>query len=143
MKKAEVTVRNIQKKIPVNPRRIKKLVLDILAIEKNRKPGQVNVCFVDGPTIKKLNRQFHKTDSLTDVLSFDMGDKSRIMIDLAVSSDAAISYARAVNTKPLSELYLYVIHGILHVIGYNDLTPAEKLKMDKRQEYLMKLLKLA
>ncbi len=140
MRKVEVTVRNIQKKIPINPREIKKLVLDILAIERNRKPGQVNICFVTSSAIRKLNRKFHNTDSATDVLSFDMGDKARLMIELAISSGAAISYSKSVKTNPLWELYLYVIHGILHVLGYDDITPRQKLKMDKRQELILKKL---
>ncbi|TBR17462.1 rRNA maturation RNase YbeY [bacterium] len=140
MKKVEVTVKNIQKKIQINPREIKKLVLGTLLIEKNHKPGQVNVCFVDGRAIRKLNRKFHNTDSFTDVLSFDMGDRSGLMIELAISTEAAISYAKRMKTQARSELCLYVIHGILHVLGYDDRTPRQKLKMDKRQEYILRKL---
>ncbi len=143
MKKVKVTVRNIQKKIPVNPKEIKRLVLNILAVEKNRKPGQVNICIVDKNKIRKLNCKFHDVDSPTDVLSFDMGNKSELVIELAVSSDAAISYSKAIRTNPLSELYLYIVHGILHVLGYNDTTLREKSKMDKRQEFIMTTLGLA
>ncbi len=140
MKKVEVTVKNIQKKIQINPREIKKLVLGTLLIEKNHKPGQVNVCFVDGRAIRKLNRKFHNTDSFTDVLSFDMGDKSGLMIELAISTEAAISYAKKMKTQAWPELCLYVIHGILHVLGYDDRTAREKLEMDKRQEFILKKL---
>lgn len=95
--------------------------------------AQVNVVFVSDAKIKALNKKFHKKDSYTDVLAFDLGDE----LDIVVSTDAAARNSRIFGTTKQYELRLYVVHGLLHFLGYDDKTRKQKTRMQKRAERIL------
>ena len=72
------------------------------------------------------------------MISFDISnDPKKIQAEIAVSADTAIKNAKAFNTAPAYELRLYIIHGLLHTLGYNDRTDKLRSAMNKRsEEYL-------
>ncbi|MBI5031370.1 MAG: rRNA maturation RNase YbeY [Chloroflexi bacterium] len=86
--------------------------------------------------IRKLNRQFHATDAPTDVLSFPTGIDNYIG-DIVVSYERAKVQAREAGWRIADEIDLLVVHGILHLLGYDDLTPRKRAKMWKRQEEIL------
>ena len=118
----QITIKNFQKKIPVYPARIKKTILKILSKEGLKKSGAITVCFVNERKIKELNLEYHHKNAPTDVLTFDLSEKGNLLADIVVSTDAAIQNAKSFKTTPFYELNLYVIHGILHLLGYDDKT---------------------
>ncbi len=126
--------------MPIHPGRIKKLVLKILESEKIKESGWINICFVDNPLIKKFNAKFHKTNSTTDVLAFNLSgaNKKKVLLaDIMISTDTAIKQAGTFKTAAEYELSLYVAHGILHILGYNDRTKAQiKLMRKKESQYV-------
>lgn len=136
----KIIIKNYQKKIPINPKRIKKAILNALSCERVNKSGEISVCFVNDAEITRLNKEYCKKGCATDVLSFDITDpldKKHIFADIAVSGDTAVRNSGIFKTTPGYELILYVIHGILHLIGYNDQTPAQKkLMRRKEKEYV-------
>lgn len=136
----KINIKNLQKKLSVKPKKIKELILNILAGEKIKGTGYINICFTDDALIKKFNAKFLKTDTSTDVLAFDLND-SRIgkilLADIMISTDTAINNARLFKTRPEYELMLYVTHGVLHILGYNDRNNAQKKLMRKKElEYV-------
>ncbi len=142
----KVAVKNLQKRIPVNPKRIAKTVLKILSKERIKKSGEITLCFVNNRKIKSLNLKYLGRNNPTDVISFDISgpkDNKNFFADIVISTDRAVENARAFRTKPLFELYLYVIHGVLHILGYDDKTGTERLIMRKKEESLLKSLKLS
>ncbi|MDP2938259.1 MAG: rRNA maturation RNase YbeY, partial [Candidatus Omnitrophota bacterium] len=119
----KIAVRNLQKKIPVNPKRITKIVLKILSQEGIKKSGEITVCFVNDQRINKLNLKYLGKNNPTAVITFDVAEpkcKDEIFADIVISTDRAIDNADAFGTSPYFELYLYVIHGVLHILGYDD-----------------------
>jgi len=120
--------------------RIKNLVLKVLRGEGFKKSGYINVCFTDNLLIKKLNSKFLRSNRATDVLAFNLSDKknkSAILADIAISTETAISNAGSFKTRPGDELLLYVTHGVLHILGFNDHTKAEiQLMRKKEKEYV-------
>ena len=129
----KVAIKNLQKRIPINPKRIIKTVLKILSIEGIRKSGEITVCFVNDRRIKELNLKYLGKNNPTDVIAFDVAEPKRpdkIFADIVISTDRAISNAKIFKTSPLYELYMYVVHGMLHLLGYND--------KDARQRQIMK-----
>ncbi|MFH1458118.1 MAG: rRNA maturation RNase YbeY [Candidatus Omnitrophota bacterium] len=96
-----------------------------------KKSGEITVCFVNDKKIKELNLRYLQKNEPTDVLAFDSGD-------IVVSTDAAIRNAKIFETERLYELYLYIIHGVLHLSGYDDKTPKLKKKMDKKTKEIFK-----
>ncbi len=132
----EIIIRDLQKKLPVNSPKIKNLIKKILKNERSKKNGCINICFVNNPLIKKFNIKFLKTNSTTDVLAFDLGDKkdkNTILADIMISTDMAIKSAVKFKTSSSYELLLYVTHGILHILGYDDRTVLQKKLMRKKE----------
>lgn len=136
----EIIISSLQKKLPINTVKIKKLIFKILKKEKAKKSGCISICFVNNPLIKKFNLKFLKTNSSTDVLAFDLSDKKdkhSIFADVMISTDMAIKGAAKFKTTAFYELSLYVAHGLLHILGYNDHTRDQKKLMRKKEaEYV-------
>jgi len=100
--------------------------------------GSLSIAIVDDPTIHQLNRQFLDHDYPTDVLSFVLErEADRLEGEVIVSADTALRTAAQLNWPAAHELLLYVIHGTLHLVGYDDLDPEEQKKMrEKERVYL-------
>ncbi len=81
--------------------------------------------------IRALNKKYLNHDFPTDVITFNYTKTSG---DIAISLDAVKENAKIYNTKAKDELLLYIIHGILHIIGYEDNTQKNKEKMFKKQQ---------
>ncbi len=136
----KITVKNLQKKLLISPVKIKKLILKVLKGEGIKESGYINICFADDPLIKKFNLKFLKTNSSTDVLAFNLNNnlENKILLaDIMISTDTAIKNSRKFNTKPEYELMLYVTHGILHILGYDDRDKTQRKQMRKKEiEYV-------
>jgi probable rRNA maturation factor len=81
----------------------------------------LSIVLVGDREMAELNLRYHHVAGPTDVLTFDYGDGQA---EIIVSVDHA--YARP---RPAHELALYVMHGILHLRGYDDRTPAQRHRM--------------
>ncbi len=102
---------------------------------------EISVVFLTKARMRELNRQFRHRDAATDVLSFRLeGGSSRSRAsfgDVFISPDAARENADAFNSSFEKEIVLYVIHGILHLAGYDDTRPRERARMRKKEEELL------
>lgn len=94
---------------------------------------------VDDRQIRKLNLRYRGCGAATDVLSFDYSENKReISADIVVSTQTALRNARIFKTTPLYEMYLYIIHGLLHILGYDDETAKQKKIMSDKSEQILK-----
>ena len=131
-----VTVKNLQKKVSLRPREIKKIISKVLQSEKKGIKGEINVSFVNDPLIRKLNKKYLKKDSPTDVLAFNIGDikeETKLYADILISADTALRNAKIFKTTPDYELKLYSVHGILHLLGYDDHSLKDKKIIRKKE----------
>ena len=95
---------------------------------------EISVALVDDPTIHQLNRQYLDHDDATDVLSFVFQrDRDLLEGEVIVSADTAVSRAAEFGWTAAEELLLYVIHGTLHLVGYDDGTSDERAEMLARE----------
>lgn len=140
MRRVKVTLQNRQNKVFIQTRKIKKLIHKVLKNERIKKTGWINICFVDNPQIKKINAKFLKIKGVTDVLAFNLSDKNEknfILADIMISAQAALKQAPKFRTTPEYELSLYVVHGLLHILGFNDHTGSQiKLMRKKESQYV-------
>jgi len=154
-----VAVESLQKKIAIDLARVGRIARTVLTREGVRPIGSspqgtsglreessLNIIFVSAPKIRSLNRQYLRRDYVTDVLAFDLRDVKRagqVNGDIAICVDMAVRNAREYQSSLDRELALYVVHGILHLLGYDDHKPADIRKMRKKEaevlEYLGKL----
>ncbi len=101
--------------------------------------AQVSLAIVDDSTIHRLNRQFLNHDYATDVLSFLIERSAdRLEGEVIASTDTAIRSAAQYGWAPADELLLYVIHGTLHLVGYDDLSPGPLAEMRERERACLK-----
>jgi probable rRNA maturation factor len=120
-----VSVRSRQRALKVNTPLLKQMIvatLRYLAVA----PPDLSILLVDDKTIAKLNLQYHATAGPTDVLSFDYGGGAGEVI---VSAEQARLGAGKFRTTVARELVLYVVHGILHLNGFDDLTAPDRRRM--------------
>jgi len=142
----KIIIKNLQNKVPVAPKRIIRTVQKVLSKEGVKKSGEITVCLVSDKKIKELNLKYLGRNNPTDVIAFNITepeDKKNIFGDIAISTDTAVANAWVFKTTPLFELYLYVIHGVLHILGYDDRKKADKLLMRKKETQILKVLGLS
>lgn len=137
-----IVVRDRQARARIDRRAARGIVAAVCAGEAPAKAGEITACFIDDRAIRRLNARFHATDSPTDVLAFDMGDAREFLADIIVSTDTAAANARRFGTSLLFECYLYLIHGALHLTGYDDTTPRARSLMRKMERRYLKQLKI-
>lgn len=102
---------------------IKKIVL------KEKRKGKIDLSFVDDKTIRGLNKKFRRKDKPTDVLSFSY-DGDKILGDVIISRATAERNAEKFGAAYKAEVKRLVIHGALHVLGYDHgraMSRAEKI----------------
>ena len=98
---------------------------------------------MDDLQIKELNLLYLGEYRATDVIAFDIvNTKKHLVADIAVSAETAVRNAKTFHSTPRYELFLYVIHGVLHLLGYNDDTIRKRELMQKKAENLLTKLKI-
>jgi rRNA maturation RNase YbeY len=98
---------------------------------------------VDAPESTRLNEKFLQHRGSTDVITFDYGDASEpdlLSGEIFVCLDEAVKQARRFRTSWQSELVRYVVHGILHLCGYDDRKPRARRTMKREEDRLVKQL---
>lgn len=120
-------------------------------LEDHECSSSVNICFVDDEEIQQLNRDYLGHDYATDVVTFPMrteravngGDPldDDLLGEVVVSVDTARRYSEDSGTDLSRELSLYAIHGTLHLLGYDDTSPADRKKMRRAERRYLALVK--
>lgn len=125
-----IQISNRQKRLPVDRVRLRKAVRAIFQ-DAGIANVQLSVAIVDDPTIASLHAEFLDDPEPTDVLSFllDRTDDS-LEGEVVASADTAANSAPKFGNTAEDELLLYVIHGSLHLVGYDDASP--KLRKEMR-----------
>jgi probable rRNA maturation factor len=99
-------------------------------LESDFTSAMISLAVVDDETMHDLNRQFLNHDYPTDVLSFALQDDgTHLEGEVIISADTAAVTAAELGCTPAAEQLLYVIHGMLHLVGFRDKTPAEAQEM--------------
>ncbi|NQT33440.1 MAG: rRNA maturation RNase YbeY [Candidatus Omnitrophica bacterium] len=142
---SRITIKNLNSKKKVDLSKIKKTAKRVLK-ELNRKNVELNIAFLSNQKIRVLNRKYLKIDAATDVIAFPGGDpaekKNAVFLgDIAISSDKAAQNAKIYGQFFKDEITLYVIHGILHLAGYEDTTKASREKMRRKEDVLFQEIK--
>ena len=103
--------------------------------------GELSVVFLTDAALAKLHGEFLGDASATDVITFEGEREAGVAGEICVSVDAARAYAREHGRVFAEELMLYVVHGWLHLAGYDDLQPAKKRRMRAAEKRAMAILK--
>ena len=136
----QITVRNLQRKISVNVPELENFAASVvhqcLELRKRnrtdlRKLTEVFVWLISDRRIALLHRKFLGESGPTDVMTFQHGE-------IFISVETARRHARAFGNSLVHELKRYVVHGLLHLQGFDDRTTSEAHKMKKAQEKILR-----
>jgi probable rRNA maturation factor len=137
----EVWVTNLQHKVSIETGFIRDVVMSALRIEGYPRPPDVSIALVDDAYIQVLNREYRGIDQPTDVLAFPMGgDRARgepALGDIVISLERARDQARQFKHPIRREVALLAVHGVLHLLGYEDDTEDGASAMWSRQKQLL------
>lgn len=105
--------------------------------------AEVTLLFCDVETMRALNRTYRSEDAPTDVLAFpQQGGPAgeRLLGDVVVCVPVAQEQAERSGWGLEEELALLTIHGLLHLLGYDDTSPAQRRRMQRREDELFQAL---
>ncbi|MDR1958825.1 MAG: rRNA maturation RNase YbeY [Planctomycetaceae bacterium] len=134
-----VKIINEQEETPMDFAAVKEVCRQICLDAKIRH-GRIEILITDNSRIHELNRQFLQHDYPTDVISFDMGSRNSFEGCIAVSAEMARERCAEFHWNAHEELLLYIIHGTLHLIGYDDHSPHDIQEIREKETFYLKTL---
>ena len=134
-----VEIADLQKHYKIKNTIIKRAAKEVLG-EKG-KDAKLSIAFVDNDEIKKLNKRYFSSNEITDVIAFPLNNhKSALNGEIVVSVETAVDTAAKENIDIEAEVILYVVHGLLHLLGYRDGNRKDAEIMHDKESSILKTL---
>lgn len=128
-----IAIANQQRLLRLNRRRIRTTVRRVLQGE-GVSNAEISVACVEDACIQRLNEQFLNHQGPTDVITFPLSEAGAHLVgEIVLSVETAKRVAVELGHAVEREVLLYVIHGLLHLCGYDDHTPAERRRMRAKE----------
>lgn len=105
----------------------------------HRETGDVSIILTNKKDLLALNKKHLQHDFHTDIITFNYNEANIISGDLFISIDRIKENAKTFNVPAKHELLRVIIHGILHLLGYNDATEKEKKEIRKKEDEAIRL----
>jgi probable rRNA maturation factor len=137
----QIEITDAQNFLPIDPAAMVDLARRVL-VDEGVVRASISIAFVDDAAIHEINLRHLAHDWPTDVITFRLSDfeDGCLEAELVVSAQMARSTADESGADPGDELTLYVVHGLLHLCGHDDITPELAARMRSREaEVLAKL----
>jgi probable rRNA maturation factor len=147
----EILIKNQQKIIKINQRKTKRIIKKVLQHLKVDDKNEISVLFTDDNFIRSLNNKYRGIDKPTDVLSFSLQEgavkslkiESNILLgDIIISVETAQRQADTLNHSMEKELTVLLIHGLLHLIGYDHKKDKDYKIMQEKESEILKIFDL-
>ena len=111
--------------------------LRLVAESEIRRIGEISIIFCSDNYILDVNQKYLQHDYFTDIITFDYCEGDRLSGDLFISIDSVRANADFFGTTFENELNRVIVHGILHLIGYDDHTEEEQKTMRSKENYYL------
>ncbi len=138
-----VQITNHCEKLPADAPRLKKLVRAVCR-QFGISQARISIGIVDDAEISGLNQRFLNHAGTTDCLSFDLSDETeptgRKVFDLIVNGELALREAAQRGHEAQAELALYITHGLLHDLGFDDATETQARRMHRTEDEILQHL---
>ncbi|OFW52786.1 MAG: rRNA maturation RNase YbeY [Actinobacteria bacterium RBG_13_35_12] len=142
----EILIKNQQKTIKINQRKIREIVKKVLHSLKVDEKTEVSILFTDDKFIRSLNNKYRGIDKSTDVLSFSLwegsvitpeSESNKLLGDIIISVETVQRQADNLSHSMEKELTVLLIHGLLHLTGYvHEEDKDDKIMREKETEML-------
>ena len=113
--------------------------LKMVAGSEIRKIGDINIIFCSDNYILDVNMKYLQHDYFTDIITFDYCEGKVLSGDLFISVDSVRENSIEFGTDFEEELHRVIVHGVLHLIGYDDHTEEDKKVMRQKENYYLKM----
>jgi len=139
----EVELNDAQSHFRAGPESLERLIRDVLRIEAVNR-ASISLVLVDNASIREVNRRELGHDWATDVITFPLSSPEDEVLsgELMVSGEMAQAVAAEHGHDAWAELALYIVHGLLHLRGYDDLDEDDAREMRRREGEVLALLGL-
>jgi len=108
--------------------------------DKHKEASLINYIFTTDRYLLEINQKFLNHDTFTDIITFDQStDPNLIEADIYISIDRVRENAKNLSSLFTDELHRVMIHGILHLLGFNDKSDSQKKEMRKRENHYLAL----
>ncbi|MFA4991346.1 MAG: rRNA maturation RNase YbeY [Candidatus Omnitrophota bacterium] len=137
-----IDIQDLQDKIRLDKKKILRRA-DVALKAMAEDDAELSLVFVDDAYIKDLNRKYRGVDSATDVLAFYLREKkgfnpdNPVIGDVVISVETAMREAAARKIPVQKEMDLYLVHGILHLLGYDDEKTGDRKKMRSMEKEIL------
>jgi len=134
-----IEIANLQKHFEIKKNKIKSVVEEVLS--KEGKDANLSFAFVDNNEIKKLNKRYFDSDEVTDVIAFPLSNQKNVISgEIIVSVETAVDTAGKGRIDIEGEILLYIVHGLLHLLGYRDDNREDSNVMHGKESRILKNL---
>lgn len=111
-----------------------------LAVQKEgSEMGEINFVFCTDEELLDINVEFLQHDAFTDIITFDYSTEGHISGEIFISHDRVVANATRMQIPVVEEFHRIIIHGVLHLLGYNDKSTIEKSIMTSKEDYYLSL----
>jgi probable rRNA maturation factor len=140
---SKIAIASPQETVPIDRKQMREIVRGVLEGE-GIADAEISLAFVDNPTIHTLNKRYLNHDEPTDVLSFPLSepDAKKLAGELVIGAEVAQAQAQERGHDVQAELALYVIHGLLHLCGFDDKSDAGAATMRRCERHYLQQLGL-
>ncbi|MCB9190125.1 MAG: rRNA maturation RNase YbeY [Flavobacteriales bacterium] len=104
-----------------------------------KKPSDISYIFCSDDYLLEMNRQYLNHDYYTDVITFDYCTEDHVSGDIFISIDRVVDNAQNMGVSSNDELHRVMVHGLLHLLGYQDKEPSDKEQMTAKEDFYLSL----
>jgi len=115
-------------------------LIENIAVKESVGIGTVNIVYCNDNMIMKYNKKYLSHEYFTDIITFSYPEKDYIDADMLISLDSVLSNSKKYKTDFEKELFRVIIHGILHICGYEDTKKSDRLKMKQKEDLYLKFI---
>ena len=108
--------------------------LENVVISESRSIQRIDIYILNDDSIRGINREFLEHDYFTDVITFDYSDANDIRGEIYISYDTVVEIATRYKNAAYNELLRVILHGVLHLLGYDDKSDSEQELMRKMED---------
>lgn len=139
----KVCLENKQKDLKIHKRPLHNLVEVVLSLH-SVKPDFVYISFITAKAMREIHAEHFNDPSDTDCMSFPVDPwgehHPHVFGQIVVCPKTALIYSQNHQKDPYDELALYIVHGLLHCLGFDDLNPKDRRLMRKEEARMMEAL---
>jgi len=117
-------------------REIKKWIEEVIRAE-GKMPGDLSFIILGNEDMLEINREFLAHDYYTDVIAFDYGNGNEVTGEIYLGIETIRKNAKQYNKALIGELMRVIIHGVLHITGYDDREEKDKRVMREKEDYYL------